>query len=312
MGLGVYSMLNRTGGSQREIPAELAMDRIETATQLTIRECGYDEYWLRDAIFEAPEILGLGDLEPVMKERSQSQGGRLDLLLKNPADNSMFEVELQLGPTDESHIIRTIEYWDNEKRKWPSRSHTAVLVAEEITNRFFNVVHLLSMAVPVIGIQANIVQVGEVRGLNFTKVIDFYQEPEEEEPPPQQVYSEEHWIKNYPGALGCEHWYKRLLEQLYGEVPTKYFEFYISLSVGGAARVWISKRKNDRAFIEVKHGEGGFQEVVDYLNNEGVSFGTRGGKYVTFNVNVQQLKEKATIHEWLASRLSPENLKKTD
>jgi hypothetical protein len=37
------------------------------------------------------------------------------------------------------------------------------------------------MAVPMIGIQANIIQVGEVRGLNFTKVIDSYEEPEEEE-----------------------------------------------------------------------------------------------------------------------------------
>jgi len=287
------------------------MDNIETAKQLTIRECGYDEYWLRDKIFETPEILGLGDLEPVLKERSQSQGGRLDLLLKNPDDNSMFEVELQLGATDESHIIRTIEYWDNEKRKWPSRSHTAVLVAEEITNRFFNVVHLLSMAVPVIGIQANIVQVGEVRGLHFTKVIDFYQEPEEGEPPPQQVYGEEHWTKNYPGPLECERWYKVLLEILYGEVPTKYFESYISLSVGGAARVWVTRRKNDRAFIEVKHGEENFQDAVDHLNNEGVSFGTRSGKYLTFNVNAQQLKDRTAIHEWLASRLSPENLRKT-
>jgi hypothetical protein len=123
------------------------MEKIETAKMLTIRECGYDEYWLRDKIFEDPAILGLGDLQAVMKEKSQSQGGRLDLLLKNPEDDSMFEVELQLGATDESHIIRTIEYWDNEKRRWPNRSHTAVLVAEEITNRFFNVVHLLGMAV---------------------------------------------------------------------------------------------------------------------------------------------------------------------
>ncbi len=286
------------------------MDKIETAKMLTIHECGYDEYWLRDRIFEDPAILGLGDLQAVMKEKSQPQGGRLDLLLKNPEDDSMFEVELQLGATDESHIVRTIEYWDNEKRRWPKRSHTAVLVAEEITNRFFNVVHLLSMAVPMIGIQANIVQVDEVRGLHFTKVIDSYEEPEEEETP-QQAYDEKHWIDNYPGTLECARWYKALLEKLYSEVPTKYFEQYISLSLGGTARVWVSKRKNDRGFIEMKHGEENFQEAVDHLNKEGVSFGMRSGKYLTFNVNAQQLKDRAAIHQWLASRLSPENLRKT-
>lgn len=286
------------------------MDKIETAKMLTIRECGCDEHWLRDRIFEDPSILGLGDLQAVMKEKSQSQGGRLDLLLKNPEDDSMFEVELQLGATDESHIVRTIEYWDNEKRRWPNRSHTAVLVAEEITSRFFNVVHLLSMAVPMIGIQANIVQVGEVRGLHFTKVIDSYEEPEEEEPP-QQAYDEKHWIDNYPGTLECARWYKALLEKLYNEGPTKYFKTYISLSVGGTARVWVNKKKNGHASIKMKHGEENFQEAVDHLNEEGVSFGMRSGKYLTFNVNIEQLKDRAAIHEWLASRLSPENLRKT-
>jgi hypothetical protein len=59
----------------------------------------------------------------------------------------------------------------------------------------------------------------------------------------------------------------------------------------------------------MKHGEENFQEAVDYLNKEGVSFGVRGGKFLTFNVNAKQLKDRAPIHEWLALRLSPENPK---
>jgi hypothetical protein len=281
--------------------------KIESATIRTVRELGYDEYWLRDRISDDPTILGLGDLQVLMKEKTQSGGGRLDLLLKNPEDDSMFEVEIQLGATNESHIIRTIEYWDNEKRRWPKRSHTAVLVAEEITNRFFNVVHLLSAAVPIVGIQAHIVEVGETRGLHFTKVIDSYEEPEDEETP-QQAYDEKHWIKNHPGSLECARWYKALLERLYDEVSTKYFDNYISLSLGGTARVWVNNRKGDRAWIEVKYGQEGFQEAVDYLNKEGVAFNMRDGKYLTLNVNLKQLKDKAAAHEWLAVRLSPDNL----
>ena len=45
------------------------------------------------------------------------------------------------------------------------------------------------------------------------------------------------------------------------------------------------------------------------MNSDGVPFGTRKGKYLTFNVNVQQLKDNAKTHEWLASRLSPQHLK---
>jgi hypothetical protein len=216
---------------------------------------------------------------------------------------------LQLGATDESHIIRTIEYWESQKRTWPKRSHTAVLVAEGITNRFFNVVHLLSMAVPIIGIQANIVQVGEARALHFHKVIDSYEEPDEPETQ-QPQYDERHWVDNYSGTLECAKWYKALLERLYGEVPTRYFESYISLSVNGVARVWINERKNGgRAFVEVKYGKDNFQEAVDHMNSDGISFKSRDGKFLNFNVSAQQLKDKATVHEWLASRLSPESLK---
>jgi hypothetical protein len=37
-----------------------------------------------------------------------------------------------LGPTDESHLIRTVEYWDIERRKWPGYEHCAVLIAEDV------------------------------------------------------------------------------------------------------------------------------------------------------------------------------------
>jgi len=40
-----------------------------------------------------------------------------------------YEVEIQLGATDESHIIRTIEYWDIERKRYPQYEHTAVIVA---------------------------------------------------------------------------------------------------------------------------------------------------------------------------------------
>jgi hypothetical protein len=82
------------------------VEKFLTTATLTIRECGFDEFWLRDQIYGDPSIMGLGDLEALSKERTQSKGGRLDLLLKDPDDNSMFEVELQLGDTDEAESFR--------------------------------------------------------------------------------------------------------------------------------------------------------------------------------------------------------------
>src|SRR6266516_3318681 len=146
-------------------------DDIEIAQSIPIRG-EKDEYWLQDQIFDNPTCLGLGELEALAKERQQSSGGRLDLLLKDPEDDSMYEVEVMLGETNETHIIRTIEYWDNEKRKWPQRQHFAVLVAEHINRRFFNVIHLLSHSIPIIAVQASLLEIAGRRSLFLSKILD--------------------------------------------------------------------------------------------------------------------------------------------
>jgi len=95
-----------------------------------------NEKWVQDQITDEPSVLGLGDLVLKDKERMQPNAGRLDLLLQDPETLKRYEVEIQLGATDESHIIRTIEYWDIERRRYPQYEHAAVIVAEEITSRF--------------------------------------------------------------------------------------------------------------------------------------------------------------------------------
>ncbi len=78
-----------------------------------------NERWVQDLIAKDPSILGLGDLKVVDKERAMLGGGRLDFLLADGDDEGFgeerYEVEGSNGaPTDPSHIIRTIEYWDLE------------------------------------------------------------------------------------------------------------------------------------------------------------------------------------------------------
>lgn len=78
-----------------------------------------NEKWVQDRIAEDPGILGLGDVILKDKERHQPHAGRLDLLLQDSESSRRYEIEVQLGRTDESHIIRTIEYWDIERKRYP-------------------------------------------------------------------------------------------------------------------------------------------------------------------------------------------------
>ncbi len=130
------------------------------------------ERWVQQLIADDPSILGLGDLVLRDKERIQPRAGRLDLLLQDPETKRRYEVELQLGATDEAHMIRTVEYWDIERKRYPQYDHCAVLVAEDITSRFLSVISLFNGAIPLIAIQMQALRVGGSLTLVFTKVMD--------------------------------------------------------------------------------------------------------------------------------------------
>ena len=132
----------------------------------------FDEAWLRDVIANDPSILGLGDLVLKETERMQPKAGRLDILLQDSEIDKRYEVEIMLGRVDESHIIRCIEYWDIERKRFPNYDHCAVLVAEEITSRFLNVISLFNGVIPMIALQLTAIQIDNKILLNFAKVLD--------------------------------------------------------------------------------------------------------------------------------------------
>jgi len=132
----------------------------------------FTEAWLHDRICEDPSLLGFGDIRVLDRERPVSGAGRLDVLLFDEDENRRYEVEIMLGATDPSHIIRTMEYWDIERRRYPSYEHVAVLVAEDITTRFLNVMSLFAGSIPLVAVQLDALRVGEHLVLDFVRVLD--------------------------------------------------------------------------------------------------------------------------------------------
>lgn len=132
----------------------------------------FNEKWLQQQIMEDPSLLGLGELDLITAEKPQHKAGRLDLLLYDEQLNRRYEVELMLGKTDPSHIIRCIEYWDIERRRYPAYDHVAVLVAEDITSRFLNVMSLLAGSIPLIAIQLVALQADDKIMLHCVQVLD--------------------------------------------------------------------------------------------------------------------------------------------
>ncbi len=225
-------------------------DQVIIGTTKLIRSCGHNEYWLQDQIADNPGVLQLGELEVMSRERKQSSGGRLDMLLRDPEDGAMYEVEIMLGDTDETHIIRTIEYWDNERRKLPKRQHYAVLVAESITKRFYNVIHLLSNAIPIIAIQVNIVEAAGNHILHFSKILDTYEEPEDEDAGLDEKHDEEYWRKRAPWTLDTAKALLEVVKPVFGESSLNFVKHYIGISVHGKNYLWMHKRSAGKSLIE--------------------------------------------------------------
>lgn len=149
------------------------IDNYKRAERISIRlHRELSEKWIQNLLAADPALLGLGrDLVLIDKERRQPKAGRLDLLFQDH-DTKRYEVELQLGPTDESHIVRCIEYWDNEAKRYPDHDHCAVIIAEDILTRFLNVIALFNRAIPLVAIQMQAYKIGEHFTLVFTKVLD--------------------------------------------------------------------------------------------------------------------------------------------
>ncbi len=192
----------------------------------------YNERWLQDRIAEDPALLGLGDLVLKDRERIHPRAGRLDLLLQDVESNRRFEVEIQLGRTDEAHIIRTIEYWDIERKRYPQYDHTAVLVAEDITSRFLNVIALFNGAIPFAALQLNAVKLGDQISLVCTRVMDVIQlglvdEDEEVQAVTNRGYWEERASRE---TLAMTDDLVGIVKTIDPTLEAKYNKFYIGLA----------------------------------------------------------------------------------
>ena len=202
-----------------------------------------NEKWVQGLIANDPSILGLGDLVLRGVERRQPRAGRLDLLLQDSDSQRRYEVEIQLGSTDESHIIRTIEYWDIEKKRYPQYDHCAVLVAEDVTSRFLNVLSLFNGTMPFIAIQMQALQVGDNVTLVFTKVMDEFsrglvdEDEDAEAVPTDRAYWEQRATK---GTVALADQLLDLLRKFDPTLTLKYNKFYIGLAKNGQAFNFVS------------------------------------------------------------------------
>jgi len=259
---------------------------------------GINEKSIQEIIAEDPSIIALGDLVLKDKERIQPRAGRLDLLMQDPDTNRRYEIEIQLGKTDESHIIRTVEYWDIEKKRYPQYDHCAVIIAEDITSRFLNVISLFNGFIPLIAIQMNAYKMGSEIGLVFTKVLDemplgLVEEDEEI----QEVTDRDYWLKRGTQAtVKMADEILAIINSFKEGYELKYNKFYIGLAKDGQPNNFaIFRPKKSYMRLELKLPK---SDEVDQLIEENeldeMGYDNRWGNY-RIRLNKGEINKKNEV-----------------
>jgi hypothetical protein len=238
---------------------------------------------VQDRIAEDPTILGLGDVILKDKERRQAGAGRLDLLFQDADANRRYEVEIQLGKTDESHIVRTIEYWDIERKRYPQYEHTAVIVAEEITSRFLNVIGLFNGTIPLVAIQMTAVEVGDAVALLFTTVLDemrlgLVDEDEDLHEVTDRAYWEDRSSK---ATVAMADELLEMLRRLSPHLELKYNKFYVGLAKAGQPNNFVVFRPQKNAIrVEPRiQRSDSIEALIEGAGLDVMDYDTKWGRY---------------------------------
>jgi len=269
--------------------------KLQKISPQKLKSLGFNEAWLQKQISDDPSLLGLGDLQVIKRERTQLSGGRIDFLMADFESDTRYEIEVMLGAVDESHIIRTIEYWDVERQRYPTFQHCAVIVAEEITSRFFNVIRLLNRAVPLMAIQLSAFQVNNDIVLQFIKLLDTNEfnpngdGDEPESPETNRAYWEN---RTKPEILAVVDACRSLVPITHGEPKLSYNKGHIALTTGGYVFCWFFPRKvATHCAVWVKVGVADRQAVIDRLEEQGLEALSKGKASIRMNIRMEDIQK---------------------
>ncbi|MCK1745871.1 hypothetical protein IVA80_35185 [Bradyrhizobium sp. 139] len=261
---------------------------LKKISPVELRSVGLNEKWLQEQIKADTTILGLGELDIIGKEHKQQPGGRIDFLMHHADTDLFYEVEIMLGTLDESHIVRTIEYWDVERQRRPQSDHRAVIVAENITSRFFNVLRLLNRSVPMIAIQLSAFKLDDNKiVLHAVTVLDVVEEIVEEDGPEEMEETDRaYWEKKRdPGSISVVDKIASALRALGVDLQIAYNKHHIALRSTGKNFCWFRPRKTPGyCHVDFKLTPDVRDQALAAMQARGMDASSRGASRVTFSI----------------------------
>lgn len=189
-----------------------------------------------------------------------------------------------------------------ERKRYPQYDHVAVLIAEDITSRFLNIISLLNGFIPLVAIQLNAIQIGDLIALLFTVILDqrLGLAPDEEEE--QEVTDRTYWERrSSKTTVFMADEVLRLMKTLDEELELKYNKFYISVSKGNKPFNFVifrPKKTSLRVEPKLKKAEE-IEIMLDSAELDVLEYDTRNQRYRIHFSKVDIQKHERLLKEIL-------------
>ena len=171
-----------------------------------------------------------------------------------------------------------------ERKRYPQYEHCAVIIAEDITSRFLNVISLFNGFIPLIAIQVQAYEINGSVTLIFTKVLDelalglIDEDEEAESAPADRAYWEN---KSTKASVKLADDLLRMVSDLEPSLELKYNKFYIGLSLDGSAFNFVQFRpRKNQINLELKIPKTDDADTfIEDAGLEALEYQTRWGLY---------------------------------
>jgi len=262
----------------------------------------YDEAWLEELIKNDTALLGLGSVVVVTSQVHQAKG-RVDLLLRDEKNEVIYVVELMLGQLDESHIVRTIEYWLRERERQSHKDFelVAVLAAERVLeSRFVDVVRFLSQQMPLLLMEISALQVESRLTLKLTRVFDG-RRAEAEAVSVTPEATRESWIEaGSVETVSLAEKFVEMLKEINPSVSLTYKQYFLGLRIGNRASNFVTFEPK-RKFLRVWARTATAVKSAKTLKAAGFDvLDSSDDKWVAFRVTALQFEQHRALLKQLA------------
>lgn len=171
-------------------------------------------------------------------------------------------------------------------------------MAVSFDRRYFNIVQLLSLNIPMIAIQADLLEVNGEYIISFTKILDIYVELEEDDV--ETIVNESSWIEKSKWTLETV---KEFIKYLHLDgVRINFTQSYISIVINGRTAYAFDKRTQPTSIMwfNVKDDEK-VELIKKLLDENNIIYNYNKYKDFVINIDTDMVKKNKDVFQKIKS-----------